>query len=321
MKKNNSINFNPWLLSPQPEIDKLSSPDNIFSLGVPDDGLPAISDELRWVSRNNPRHPVQVMKTGISEWCPGTHIERKKTNELSIQFIVSGKSKLIVNGKEFSLQANDVFILHYDDHIVYSALSPERFRRQVVFLHHSMGSEIIRKTGLDKVSHVRFSPDKAKYFHEKLEYVDLINRSKQEGYIRDISNEVYNLILMLSDEVYGQIDSPVLPDSLIKAMTFVLNNLDLDLHCETIAKAAHCSAGHLTKLFKRYLNTSPHHWMEHQKIKQATILLQNSRKKVLEIAEELAYCNQFYFSKVFKQFMGVSPSKYRQLWRKKSGKK
>ncbi len=319
MKNQISNNLNPWLLFPQQEIYEQTFPDTTISLGVPDDGLPAVTDELRWVSQINPRYPVQVTKTGVSEWCPGTHVERDGSRQTSIELIVQGKGELIVNGREYNLQTNDVFILHTDEHHIYRALPPERFRRQIVFLYPSY--ESLKQAGLDTVSHVRLSPEKAEYFRNKLEQIDLINRSKQEGFIRTISSEVYELILMLSDEVYAQTDSPVLPDNLKKAIIFVINNLDLELNCEDMACAAHCSTSQLTKQFNRYLNTSPHHWMEHQKIIQSTFLLQNTRKKVFEIAEDLAYCNQFYFSKVFRQCVGMSPTQFRQRLRKKSGKK
>ncbi len=318
MTNNPKVDFNPWFLTPCEEEYKVKNP-AFISLGKPDDGLPPIRDDINWVSRLDQRIPVQVERIGTSEWCPGTQVERKISGQLSIEFVLQGKAELTVNDKKFDLQKNDVYILHLDEHHIYRALPPERFLRKCLFLQGKNSRRLIKQTGLDTVSRVRLSPEKAEYFREKLEHIDLINRAKQDGFIQDISSETYALILMLSKEVYGYSDQPVLPDKLIIAMKFVLDNLNLELHPESIARSIPCSVGYLTKLFKRHLNTSPHHWLERQKIAYAIVLLQTSRMKIYEIAEELKYCDQFHFAKVFKRVIGISPTAFRKRWRKKTG--
>jgi len=316
MKKHRYVKFNPWLLTPSMEIYETKHP-QIISLGKPEDGLPAIRDDINWVSRLDQRIPVQVERIGTSEWCPGTQVERKISGQTSIEFVLQGKAELTVNGKKFDLQANDVYILHLDEHHIYRALPPERFLRRCLFLQGKNSQKLIKQTGLDTVSRVRLSPGKAEFVREKFEHIDLTNRAKQDGFIRKIACETFELILMLSEEVYGESNLPDLPENLIKAMEFVFENIKRQIHPEDMANAGHCSVGHLAKLFRDYLKTSPHHWLERQKITFAVERLGTSRMKVYEIAEELGYCDQFHFAKVFKKVMGMSPSKYRERWRKK----
>ena len=319
MKDHRQVNFNPYLLMPNSEVYVQKSPD-LISLGKPDDGLPPIRDELNWVSWYDKKFPVQVQKIGTSEWYPGTRVERKTSNVISIEFVVQGKGELIVNDETFDLQEHDVYLLHCNEHHIYRALPPERFIRKILFLYSGSSEKLIKQTGLDKVSRVRLSPEKGEYVRNKLERIDLINKTKQDRFIQEISIETYALILFLSEEVYGHSNQPVLPEKLITAMMFVLQNIKEELHPESIANTIPCSVGYLTKLFKRHLNTSPHHWLECQKIRYATILLQTTGMKMYEIAEELKYCDQFHFAKVFKRAVGISPTTYRQQWRKKTGK-
>jgi AraC-like DNA-binding protein len=317
MRKNRQVIFNPWLLSPDTEKTYYSKYTTI-SLGEPNDNLPPIMDEINWVSKYDQRLPIHVQQVGTSSWCPGTCIERKVSNILSIELVTNGCGELIVDGKKNDIQKNDVFILHPDEHHIYRALPPERFSRHVVFLTGRNSMHLIKQTELDTVSHIRLSPQKAKYVLEIFENINLTNRMKQDGFIRTASSETYKLILLLSDEVYGQCNLPDLPDNLVDAMEYVYNNLEKKIHPDHMAQAAHCSTGNLARLFKEHLNTTPYYWAECQKIIYATKILANSRKKIYEIAEELSYCDQFHFTKVFKRFIGMSPTTFRQQWRRKN---
>ena len=87
------------------------------------------------------------------------------------------------------------------------------------------------------------------------------------------------------------------------------------LQVEDLARAAHVSASHLTRLFRRSLGSSPHDYLVRTRITAAKRLLTETDLPVARVAEQVGFGSESSFSYRFSQACGISPRAYRKMTR------
>jgi AraC-like DNA-binding protein len=70
------------------------------------------------------------------------------------------------------------------------------------------------------------------------------------------------------------------------------------------------SESNFHRVFKTELGISPVHFINHERIKRATSLLNDPKKRIKEICMECGFNSMSYFNRVFKKENEVSPSEY-----------
>ena len=93
-------------------------------------------------------------------------------------------------------------------------------------------------------------------------------------------------------------------------MSAVLKNNDKTN--DQLAKELNVSVSTLTRMFKKYYNTTPAAYVLSQKISTAKVRLSHTNITVSEIAQDLGFNSPEHFSRIFKKHVGVSPIKYRK---------
>jgi AraC family transcriptional regulator len=96
------------------------------------------------------------------------------------------------------------------------------------------------------------------------------------------------------------------------AINFIESHLGEDLPLTAIASACNVSINHLCAVFKHSVGQSVHQFVIQQRIERAKILLRNSKKLLVEIAQETGFSNQAHFTTSFRKICGSTPSQYRQ---------
>lgn len=81
-----------------------------------------------------------------------------------------------------------------------------------------------------------------------------------------------------------------------------------------LAEFCHLSTDQLRRNFMRHTGMLPKQYIEELKIRQAAVLLLDSRLTVTEVAAKFGYLDPYHFSRRFKQRVGVSPEKYRHAY-------
>ena len=69
--------------------------------------------------------------------------------------------------------------------------------------------------------------------------------------------------------------------------------------------------------FRRHFHTSPHRWLNEQRLAHARLQLITSPRSVAEIARECRFNNPSHFIKLFRERFGATPSAYRRNYDKK----
>jgi AraC-like DNA-binding protein len=106
-----------------------------------------------------------------------------------------------------------------------------------------------------------------------------------------------------------------LPLPVEKAMEFIREAARRDpapaVALTDLARAAHVSAEHLCRLFRRSLNLAPLECLRLARLERAATLVGRSNLTFKEIAETTGFANPFHFSMAFKAIYGLPPRRYR----------
>lgn len=98
-----------------------------------------------------------------------------------------------------------------------------------------------------------------------------------------------------------------------KAIEYIDNNINEDISLTKVAESLYISSNYLSRIFKQETGESFIEYVVGVKMYEAKKLLENSTKKIYEIADLLNYKDVNYFTKTFKRFYGVTPSECRDL--------
>ena len=85
---------------------------------------------------------------------------------------------------------------------------------------------------------------------------------------------------------------------------------------EDLCDLVHFSPSYIYRLFKKHLNTTPHHYISFKKLLKAKELL-SSDKEIVEVCYESGFSDCEYFITVFKKAFGVTPYRYKKSELKK----
>ncbi|MDP4097611.1 AraC family transcriptional regulator [Paenibacillus sp. P96] len=96
------------------------------------------------------------------------------------------------------------------------------------------------------------------------------------------------------------------------AIGYIHEHYQEPLRLKAIADEVGMSEGHFCRFFKQMVQKSPIEYMNHYRIQKACLLLEQSDRKVVDIAMEVGFDNLSYFIATFKKWNGMTPSRYRK---------
>lgn len=127
-------------------------------------------------------------------------------------------------------------------------------------------------------------------------------------------SEIVNLVIMNIEEsfenyMYYNNSNKKIYDTIM----YIRSNFsDKDLTIKKIAEHMYISHTYLCMLFKKSTGKTLNEYITEVRIERAKEILQDSRKKLYEVAEETGFSDPNYFSTIFKKVMGYTPSDYRE---------
>lgn len=99
-----------------------------------------------------------------------------------------------------------------------------------------------------------------------------------------------------------------------KCIDYIYKNIQERITVEDLADYVSLSRSHLSRLFKKELNTSISEYIRNRKLDRAKNLLQYSDFSAIEITNYLAFASQSHFIKSFERYTGMTPKKYRDKY-------
>ena len=99
-------------------------------------------------------------------------------------------------------------------------------------------------------------------------------------------------------------------DIISKVEDYIEKNYHTKLALEEVAEAVHVNRCYLSRIFKERTGEKLFEYINKSRINKAKYYLEQTDKKVYEIAEIVGLGDTTYFSRVFKKYTGYSPSEY-----------
>lgn len=224
-----------------------------------------------------------------------------------LHYVVKGKGEIEINGVKKSYKANDIFVLPPDETITYSVSAKNKWEYYWI----NFNGLTAQKTLSAIFGNDYYVKSDSSF---KTLFAKAMNAKKSKR------SQVYTVLGCLF-EIFAKIaeitslteiaSTAGLP-SFDKIFDYINKNLySKDLKAETVAKAFFVNPCYFSVLFKKNLNVSFKEYLNYERIKKATELLDDTDLLIKEIADAVGFSDALYFGKVFKKYRLVSPQEYR----------
>ena len=266
-----------------------------------------LEDEvLTYIYHSTQKAPLSIECFGITYPNPNFHIRRTDATYFILEYNISGKGYLVVDGKKHTLHANDVYLLEPGSSHEYYADKEDPFKKIWINFKSDLFFMILNEYKL-KQTYVFHDTDIMEEMSNiiALEKISVYN----DQIYKAASKYLFNIFMILAEK--KQVvphESPIAQQILAELDKAIDSNVSIDDICNKLF----ISRSKAIREFKKYYNTTPHAYLLDRKISFAKMLLQNSRHPIKSIAAHLGFADEKYFANVFKSKTGMTPSQYRK---------
>lgn len=220
-----------------------------------------------------------------------------------LYYIYDGSGILSCNGETITMTAGNMYLLPANLPISYHC--PERM--EILFLHITLSTPDSFDM-LSLIPQICQLPCSESFLAQLKDFRNFEDYGQLMQFKTFINQAVTDCLLAQN------IPCPVKAYSqeVLQAISYIQNNLTLQLSGEQIARAIFVSPSRLHKRFKAETGLSLGAYQDKLIFHQATLLLADRQLSLKEISQQLGFCDQYYFSRRFKAQMGTTPSYYRK---------
>ncbi|WP_260866120.1 AraC family transcriptional regulator [Paenibacillus xylanexedens] len=122
----------------------------------------------------------------------------------------------------------------------------------------------------------------------------------------------YQFINELLRQLSAQSIEAVKPNLVAQAVRYLHENYTLPIMVEPLAELLDCSAGHLSRIFKKETGSSLITYLTRIRMDKATELLLHTDASLQQIADSIGIPDVVYFNRLFKKHVGLSPGRFKQ---------
>lgn len=119
------------------------------------------------------------------------------------------------------------------------------------------------------------------------------------------------LIEFLAAAQWGAGKEDLLPEAIFRVQQYIDQHYDESLTLKDLGRVAHVTPPHLIRLFRRYLNLTPIHYLWQVRMRYGIQLLRETGLSIEEIAWRTGFKEPSHFSKAIKRHYQMSPKHFR----------
>lgn len=244
----------------------------------------------------------------------------------------SGKGKFSVNGVEYSLGAQDLYLLPWNRTIEYlpDPSDPMYTGHVHVIPFYRLGAKWEPNVPHHSGDENSNSPDRADVDWPGLEGVvrckinagdnialllDYIIRSflRSRGSIESEARQLGSLLVgelmrLTSADADWKLDYP---EELLRMVAHVESSYMRSITVAELADMIGRSRSHVLKLFHNHMGVSAKNYIINRQLKQACELLLSTTRSIAEIGQAVGISDPYHFSKLFRRHLKVSPTAFR----------
>ncbi|MBR5565099.1 MAG: AraC family transcriptional regulator [Roseburia sp.] len=264
---------------------------------------------------------IYIVRNKSSAQVPIQTTEMTK-DYFEVGYILSGGRKVITTDKTYEAYAGMVGITHPYIYHKTVAISDEPYECILIRFTRAFAEPLIQIVGRTVVEQLNaqtmfiFSEDSQKKIARM--FLEMEEEYKKELPYREfiLQGMLFRLLFTVYEEKISVssviTNNESLTPPIMEALVYIEKNFMNNPTLEEIAKVAGFSMAYFSRLFSAQLGKSYTEYLDNVKIKHAQILLTQTRKTIMEIAEETGYCHGNYLNSQFKKKVGMTPGQYRK---------
>lgn len=264
------------------------------------------------IIKNSVLYSINRMGTG--KVSPDFHIKRSRAYPFcTIHYIDNGSGYLEVNGKHYTVNKGELFIINaYEEHQYWTSSEKPM---ELTWLEFSGGDSI----NIIQYYLLNNSPvlSNALIGDIKELLVNLMNIAYRESFNNeyDISEMIYHILLkIISNDKSGDNSRNISTGglSIQRTLQYIDQNLGENLCVEKLSAISNFNSSYFMKLFKNVVGMPVAKYILKKRVQKAKKELTSGNLPIEVIAERLGFCNGSHFIRLFKQEEGLTPLEYRK---------
>ena len=245
---------------------------------------------------------------------PGYVLPLKRPDAYGLYYVLEGKGVYILDGAEFPVRDNDLFVLYPDTEIECRSDEEEPFTLQAASFNGVDALLLLNAAGFQKKQPVRhLEDDMAENVVRFMGGMYTFRGQDIYGTTQSTSLLYAFLSMLIKTAIWDQTAMP--PGwtgavHLQKALDFISENYHKPITVNDIANYVNLSRSRLYRLFLQHIFISPKQYLTEYRIREARNILERRGGSIKEIANAVGIEDPYHFSILFKQVCGKSPTEY-----------
>ncbi|MGM9902689.1 AraC family transcriptional regulator [Enterococcus sp. 10A9_DIV0425] len=238
-----------------------------------------------------------------------------------IHATLRGKASFYLNGRQFTIQAGSVLLIHSNDLHRIVRQSTDVFERVYIFITSSFLesrstqwsnlSSCFQPLGEKRSRVLQVDPQQLK---EKLAFIDQYPNKQNYGedikYEQSLVDYLIFLNQVVQKEENTQEQNAIVPNERVEQMLqYISKNLSHSLTLEEMEKQFFVSRYHITREFKKHTGFTFHQYVMKKKLIYGKQLLREYRSSST-IYNQCGFSSYPHFLKAFKKEFGLTPKEF-----------
>lgn len=250
---------------------------------------------------------LNLLHSGREDCSPGYFFGPAKRIHYLFHYVISGKGRYSVNGKEYTIHAGEGFLIYPGDMTFYEANEKDPWTYMWIGFDGTDCDGLLSGINISRSNHkfTALSPDATKLALNTI--VDKDASDLQSPIIR------LSLIYHLFSTMLPLEPLPTTPKlgTLENAIAFIHNNYQYDVRISHIADTVNLERSWLYRLFMDEMGISPKQYLTRYRLKMAKSHLKAGELTLTEVAYSCGFPSVSAFHKHFKKAFGLTPKTFK----------
>ena len=256
----------------------------------------------------------QLGMTHCSEqYVVGNHIHG---NWFELSYALEGRGEIITNGVSVPISAGEIYLSFPGD--IHAIKSDESQPLKYYFLsfYHEKPSIL---NGLENIMQNYSEPNKRLFINHEVRFI-IENAFSEimidDNYSKDIIEHLINELILYLFRIFNKdsvnIKMPSHNELCYQIMHYINTHIYTIDALTVLSDIFGYSYSYLSDVFKNTTGEKLYDYYTSRRFDTASMLIEEGRLSIGDIAQELKFSSVYTFSRAFKEYFGKSPSHYRK---------